>query len=92
MNKELYNTVIKYIATNPKLLEDLPTMPNIEFRTMGGKVFWTDIASYNGWRIQQNVILNNCRILNPDNVRVAWGGKEAMENAFKVITDKNYNH
>ncbi len=88
MNKEFYNTVIKLIATNPKLLEELPSMPNIESRTLGGKVFWTDIATYDGWRIQQNLILNNCRILNPENIRVAWGGKDAMENIFRIINYK----
>jgi hypothetical protein len=28
------------------------SLPNIPFPTMGGEVFWTDIAKYGGWKIQ----------------------------------------
>ena len=63
-------------------------MPNIEMETSGGKVFWTDIVNVNGWRVQENSIFQNCRILDPSNVRKAWGGRESMVNAFREIVSE----
>jgi len=49
---------------------------------MGGSVFWNDLANYNGWRVQKNMFAQHCCALNPDDVRVAWGGYEAMMQSF----------
>lgn len=49
---------------------------NIACGTMGGEVFWDNIASRGGWRIQKNLVFGNCRILDPDNIRRAWGTEE----------------
>lgn len=57
--------------------------PNIAFPTMGGKVFWNDIAQYQGWRIQQNIFTEHCRILDENNIRRAWGSKEEMVEEFE---------
>ena len=65
---------IEMLEEGLKLLslgERLPNLPNIPFPTMGGKIFWNEIANYKGWRIQENQITHHYRILNPDNVRVA---------------------
>ena len=53
---------------------------------MGGAVFWNDLAEYNGWRVQQNTLTQHCRILDPDDVRRAWGGMDAMEKLFKRLS------
>ena len=68
--------------------EVLPSLPNIPFPTMGGEVFWNDLANYNAWRVQQNQLTHHCRILKPDNVRIAWGGYKAMMNAFERLLKK----
>ena len=60
-------------------------MPNIKARTMGGEFFWNTIAEFDGWRMQENQVFGNCRIIDPDNVRKAWGGKNAILNAFEKI-------
>ena len=79
------------IAQNPKLigviLERLGLMPNIEMPTLGGEVFWTDIASHNGWRVQKNNVFGNCRILDPKDVRKAWGGKTDILHAFTYLVE-----
>ena len=41
--------------------------------TLGGKVFWGDNFIYAGWRIQENVVTGHHRLLDPDDVRQAWG-------------------
>ncbi len=78
------------IATDPQVigrfLDNLDSpMLNIETSTMGGQVFWTNLANVNGWRLQKNKIFGNCRILDPNDVRKAWGGEKAMLNAFKKL-------
>lgn len=87
--EELFKIAIELIAKNPELLANLGDMPNINFSTKGGKVFWNDLASYNGWRIQQNTLFKNCRILDPNNVRRAWGGMAAMEKIFEKLVNGN---
>jgi hypothetical protein len=53
-------------------------MPNTKFPTLGGHVFWTDLVCVNGWHLQRNNVFGNCRILDPDDIRKAWGGQDAM--------------
>ncbi len=61
------------------------SMPNIPLRTNGGKVFWNELANVNGWRLQKNMVWGTCRIIDPDNIRRAWGGEEAMTKALKEL-------
>ena len=61
------------------------SMPNIPTATMGGHVFWNDLAECNGWRLQKNMITQHCRILDSNDVRRAWGGDDAMEKFFGKI-------
>lgn len=69
------------------LLENA-SLPNIPTSTMGGRVFWNELAECNGWRLQQNMITHHCRILDPENVRRAWGGDEAMAQLFGKLNKK----
>ncbi len=62
------------------------SMPNIPLKTMGGHVFWRELANVNGWRLQKNMVWGTCRIIDPDNIRRAWGGEEAMLKALKELT------
>ena len=59
-------------------LQKVGEMPNVPTPTAGGEVFWKTLAEKNGWKVQQNMTLGNCRILDPANWRVAWGGKAAL--------------
>jgi hypothetical protein len=92
MNPELIKVGLKalvYLATHPEkvgeLLEEAGSMPNVKMKTMGGKVFWTDVVSQNGWRLQRNDLFGNCRILNPTDERIAWGGETEMLNLMKSL-------
>lgn len=58
--------------------EESPTsLPNMRMPTLGGVQFWTDRVWRRGWRIQHNAVTGHYRLLNPDNVRYAWGNREA---------------
>ena len=82
--KELIERGLQYLADNPDLLNNV-IMPNIKVKTMGGKVWWNDLAEYNGWRVQRNSVTGHCRILDPNDVRHAWGGEDAIMDFFKKI-------
>ena len=57
-------------------------MPNIPFKTLGGEVFWTNIQECQGWKLQRNGVTGHYRILDPNNIRRAWGTESAMEDLF----------
>lgn len=63
------------LAANPKLIGELCNligdMPNIDFPTAGGKVFWNTLEENSGWKLQQNKLTNHCRLLDSNNVRKA---------------------
>lgn len=58
------------------------SLPNIPFPTMGGEVFWNTLVEHNGWKLQQNMFTHHARILNSDNIRIAWGTINGMEKAM----------
>jgi len=51
---------------------------NIPFPTLGGKQVWMDRRVRRGWRLQTNVLTGHSRLLDPHNLRIAWGTLEAM--------------
>ena len=53
-----------------------PAMPNIKFPTLGGVQFWNDTQVKSAWHLQQNVFTGHYRLLNPNKIRQAWGGKD----------------
>ena len=85
------------LATDPRnigrLCELIGSMPNIETSTAGGKVFWDTLASYEGWKLQRNKLTHHCRILDPNDIRKAWGSESAMMEALERLkpTEKLYS-
>lgn len=84
-----YEEVLKVLSSNSKqaheflnILDAELSLPNIPMPTMGGEVFWNNIAEYNGWKLQQNMITHHARILDADNVRIAWGTFNGMVRAM----------
>ena len=47
-----------------------------------------NIVDHAGWRLQKNKLMKNCRILNPEDIRVAWGGESSMRRAFDKMIDQ----
>jgi hypothetical protein len=58
------------------------TQPNIPLPTLGGLQFWADVQWSHGWRIQENVLFRHHRLLDPDDVRRAWGSRAACHAAL----------
>ena len=47
----IYTKILKTVIKNPEVLNNIPSMPNVEMSTMGGKKFWRDLANVDDWRI-----------------------------------------
>lgn len=90
MNEKLLTLGINALINAPQLLRECGLLPNINFPTMGGLVFWNDIFSYRGWRIQQNSITQHMRVLDPEDTRRAWAfNEEALVDFFEKIVSAN---
>lgn len=81
---------LEFLSKHPETINQLLnlldceiSMPNIPTPTMGGKVFWTTLSEYNGWKLQQNMFTHHARILNSQNIRVAWGTINGMKKALE---------
>lgn len=64
-------------------------LPNLRTPTLGGKQFWTDHLWRQGWRVQQNAFTGSWRLLDPRNVRHAWGSRAACMEALKQLVPEN---
>ena len=64
-------------------------MANIPLRTLGGSQFWSDVYFEQGWRIQQHAHTTHFRLLDPADVRRAWGDlascKQTLQNALATF-------
>ena len=57
--------------------------PNLPFPTLGGKQVWADLVIASGWRVQRNVLTGHHRLLDPGDVRRAWGSEAACRVALE---------
>jgi pimeloyl-ACP methyl ester carboxylesterase len=55
---------------------------NLPFPTLGGRQIWADQFLRREWRIQRNVFTGHCRLLDPNNIRRAWGSYEHCRARF----------
>jgi len=73
--------------TIPPPEEPAAGMPNIALPTFGAKQFWADVLVYAGWRIQENALTGHHRLLDPGDVRRAWGSLEACRAALDAARE-----
>jgi triacylglycerol esterase/lipase EstA (alpha/beta hydrolase family) len=69
-------------------------MTNFNFKTttLGGMQFWTDYRWIAGVRLQQNAVTKHWRVLDAENVRLAWGVREDCENFFDDFIRRNHSN
>jgi pimeloyl-ACP methyl ester carboxylesterase len=63
--------------------------PNLRLPTLGGRQFWGDICHLSGWRIQHHVLTGHHRLLDPDDVRHAWGTETACRSELQRMCDEH---
>jgi hypothetical protein len=67
----------------PRLAASAGGLPNLALRTLGGAQLWADVAWSDGWRIQRHAWTGHHRLLDPSNVRRAWGSEAACRSALE---------
>lgn len=65
--------LLKFPDEGMNILNSDLCMPNIPFPTMGGHTFWTNLCEYQGYKLQQNQFTHHARILDSNDIRIAWG-------------------
>ena len=83
--KEFARTAVS-MAINPnellKILKEELSMPNLKMKVADEEVFWIVLAEYNGWKLEQNTVFKQARILDSEGYRIAWGTVDGMEKAL----------
>ena len=74
--------VPKRQAPEPESASGLEGLKTLPIPTLGGKQLWADHFIYAGWRIQRNVITGHFRLLDPQDIRWAWGSYSDCRKAF----------
>ena len=89
-----YTEILEELSSGSEIADELRliiernvSMPNIPFPTMGGLVFWNNIAECNGWKIQQNMLTHHARIIDSNDVRIAWGTLDEMKNLLEDLAN-----
>jgi hypothetical protein len=89
--EEMLEILSEFVKNDPEILREFPIgLPNIVAPTMGGTLFWEDVAEIKGWlqkaavfrRMQKNIFTEHWRLLDPKNMRYAWGMKGKMVDIF----------
>jgi pimeloyl-ACP methyl ester carboxylesterase len=66
----------------------LADAPNVVVPTGGGTQLWGDIVCCGQWRIQRHVLTGHCRLLDPDDVRRAWGSQESCTEQLTKLKER----
>ena len=81
--EKLIEILSKLIKCDPVILRNFPIgLPNLQMPTLGGFTFWEDVAEIKGWRMQRNIFTGHWRLLDPRNIRCAWGIDKKMVDIF----------
>ncbi len=67
------------------LIKPIQDNTNANTATLGGTTFWNNLDTYRGWKLQKNTWTGHCRILDPVDVRRAWGGESKMRESFNDV-------
>ena len=84
--------IIGGLGLVPELLEQISkiskseiSLANIPWKVANGGIFWKNLAEYNGLQLQVNICSHHARILDSDDIRIAWGSLRGMEKIFDAI-------
>ncbi|MBE0508237.1 MAG: hypothetical protein IBX50_16230 [Marinospirillum sp.] len=87
MNNQALKVALGILVSSPDLIERIGLLPNIKTPTMGGELWWNNLAQCDGWRVQRNSVTGHCRILDEQDVRHAWGAESKVMEFFQKVLD-----
>ena len=74
--------LLKFPDEGMNILNSDLCMPNIPFHT-----FWTNLCEYQGYKLQQNQFTHHARILDSNDIRIAWGTVNGMEKTLERMAN-----
>ena len=77
--------LLNYRETPQKEIIIRQHRPNHPQSVIDGEIWWNILDQAEGWKLEEHVITGHCRILDPNSVRQAWGGRTEMEDSFGNI-------
>ena len=77
-DEAILQKTLEAISEQPEHLKEIQGYFNIDLPTAGGEVFWKELAEHHGWRFQENDFTKHIRLLDPNNVRRAWGRRRQL--------------
>lgn len=91
--KALLDVSDAILDTALHILERELNLPNIPMKVNPDGAIWTTLVERDGWKLQQNMFTKHARLLNSDNIRVAWGTVNGAEKALGRIVElpQKYN-
>jgi pimeloyl-ACP methyl ester carboxylesterase len=63
------------------------SLPNVPLITAGGQQMWTDVRYLQDWRVQCHALTGHHRLIDPQDVRRAWGSLEACEHELVKVAE-----
>lgn len=72
-------TAVNLTRADEMTADESRGFPNLPMKTAGGAQFWTDHCWQDGYRLQKNALTKHWRLLDPNNVRLAWGKRVQCE-------------
>ena len=83
-------TIMEAIADTPalinRILDSEISVSNIPLKISNwDRKLWDTLEECKGWRLQQNEFTKHCRLVDPDDIRRAWGTINGMYKAFKSL-------
>lgn len=85
VNSQALQAALSILVATPNLIEKIGLLPNVKTSTMGGELWWNDLAKCDGWRVQRNSLTGHCRILDDQNIRHAWGSEKDVMTFFQKV-------
>ena len=64
---------------------------NFEWKVLDAGVWWDVLDEKSNWKLERNIVTGHCRIINPEKIRVAWGERSKMEQAFAKVKSQLAN-
>ena len=84
-DRTLFLSALEKIVEDPWRLNQIKGLFNLPSPTLRGRVFWDNLAEYNGWLFQKNNVFKHVRLIDPKNKRRAWGSRQQMVNLCRDL-------
>ncbi len=77
-----------FVAVGSEASAGMPDLPDAVWRLIGDRFVWGDVAVQSGWRVQENGLSGECRLLDGADGTVAKGDCSVVLAAFRQVAPR----